>query len=241
MKFLFYFKQKTEAVVVRSPRRRARGCAGARRTMPSKKKGASSKKKGAALAEAALAEAEAAEAAQALAAAEARRRAMSAELCASRHPNVDWVEYVDESQLPEVMKLVDEDLSEPYSVFTYRYFVRNWPNLCLLAKLGGETVACIVSKAELEHSPMGEAVYRGYIAMLAVNDKYRRYGIGTALVCRSIERMREIGCDEVMLETEVTNKVALGLYEKLGFARDERLFKYYLNGVDAYRLKLWFH
>lgn len=166
---------------------------------------------------------------------------MSAELCASRHPNVDWVEYVDESQLPEVMKLVDEDLSEPYSVFTYRYFVRNWPNLCLLAKLGGETVACIVSKAELEHSPMGEAVYRGYIAMLAVNDKYRRYGIGTALVCRSIERMREIGCDEVMLETEVTNKVALGLYEKLGFARDERLFKYYLNGVDAYRLKLWFH
>ena len=88
---------------------------------------------------------------------------------------------------------------------------------------------------------MGEAVYRGYIAMLAVNDKYRRYGIGTALVCRSIERMREIGCDEVMLETEVTNKVALGLYEKLGFARDERLFKYYLNGVDAYRLKLWFH
>ena len=172
---------------------------------------------------------------------EARRRSMSAELCASRHPNVEWVEYVDESQLPEVMTLVDNDLSEPYSIFTYRYFVRNWPQLCLLARLDGETVACIVSKAEMEHSPLtGESVYRGYIAMLAVNNNYRRYGIGTALVCRSIERMREIGCDEVMLETEVTNKVALGLYEKLGFARDERLFKYYLNGVDAFRLKLWF-
>ena len=166
---------------------------------------------------------------------------MSAELCASRHPNVEWVEYVDESQLPEVMTLVDNDLSEPYSIFTYRYFVRNWPQLCLLARLDGETVACIVSKAEMEQSPLtGESVYRGYIAMLAVNNDYRRYGIGTALVCRSIERMRELGCDEVMLETEVTNKVALGLYEKLGFARDERLFKYYLNGVDAFRLKLWF-
>ena len=43
------------------------------------------------------------------------------------------------------------------------------------------------------------------------------------------------------LETEVTNNVALTLYEKLGFARDERLFKYYLNGIDAYRLKLWFY
>ena len=110
----------------------------------------------------------------------------------------------------------------------------------LLAKIDGETVACVVSKAEVEATPMGEPCYRGYIGMLAVQNDYRRSGIGTALVCRSIERMRAMGCDEVMLETEVTNKVALGLYEKLGFARDERLFKYYLNGVDAFRLKLWF-
>ena len=28
--------------------------------------------------------------------------------------------------------------------------------------------------------------------------------------------------------------------QRLGFAREERLLKYYLNGVDAFRLKLWF-
>lgn len=44
---------------------------------------------------------------------------------------------------------------------------------------------------------------------------------------------------QVVLETEVTNKPALKLYEKLGFVRDKRLFRYYLNGVDALRLKLW--
>jgi peptide alpha-N-acetyltransferase len=43
----------------------------------------------------------------------------------------------------------------------------------------------------------------------------------------------------VCLETEVSNKRALRLYERLGFARDKRLSKYYLNGVDAFRLKLW--
>ena len=32
---------------------------------------------------------------------------------------------------------------------------------------------------------------------------------------------------------------ALRLYETLGFVRDERLINYYLNGVDAFRLKLW--
>jgi peptide alpha-N-acetyltransferase len=47
------------------------------------------------------------------------------------------------------------------------------------------------------------------------------------------------GCHEVFLETEVTNHAALRLYEKLGFAREERLLKYYLNGHDAFRLKLW--
>ena len=44
---------------------------------------------------------------------------------------------------------------------------------------------------------------------------------------------------QVVLETEVTNSAALGLYENLGFVRDKRLFRYYLNGVDALRLKLW--
>ena len=44
---------------------------------------------------------------------------------------------------------------------------------------------------------------------------------------------------QVVLETEITNKAALRLYENLGFIRDKRLFRYYLNGVDALRLKLW--
>ena len=49
----------------------------------------------------------------------------------------------------------------------------------------------------------------------------------------------EDDADEVVLETEITNKPALKLYENLGFVRDKRLFRYYLNGVDASRLKLW--
>ena len=44
---------------------------------------------------------------------------------------------------------------------------------------------------------------------------------------------------QIVLETEVTNQAALSLYENLGFVRDKYLHQYYLNGVDAYRLKLW--
>lgn len=50
--------------------------------------------------------------------------------------------------------------------------------------------------------------------------------------------MKEDGCDEVVLETEVTNKGSLALYERLGFIKDKRLCRYYLNGVDAFRYPL---
>lgn len=41
-----------------------------------------------------------------------------------------------------------------------------------------------------------------------------------------------------MLETELINHGALRLYESLGFVRDKRLHRYYLNGGDAFRLIL---
>ncbi|PNT71642.1 hypothetical protein BRADI_2g32930v3 [Brachypodium distachyon] len=62
----------------------------------------------------------------------------------------------------------------------------------------------------------------------------------TELVTRSIRVMMESGCEEVTLEAEVTNKGALALYGRLGFIRAKRLYRYYLNGVDAFRLKLLF-
>lgn len=80
--------------------------------------------------------------------------------------------------------------------------------------------------------------YRGYIAMLAVRKDCRGSGLGTRLVRAAIRAMARDGCDEVVLEAEITNTGALRLYEQLGFIRDKLLEKYYLNGNGAYRLKL---
>ncbi len=44
---------------------------------------------------------------------------------------------------------------------------------------------------------------------------------------------------QIVLEAEVSNSGAIALYEKLGFVRDKRLYRYYLSGTDALRLKLW--
>ncbi|KAK2666004.1 hypothetical protein Ddye_004578 [Dipteronia dyeriana] len=148
---------------------------------------------------------------------------------------IEYVIYGGEHHLPLIMNLVDQELSEPYSIFTYRYFVYLWPNLSFLAFHRGKCVGTVVCK-------MGEhrTTYRGYIAMLVVINSYRGRGIATELVTRSIKVMMESGCEEVTLEAEVTNKGALALYGRLGFIRAKRLFRYYLNGVDAFRLKLLF-
>ena len=155
--------------------------------------------------------------------------------------DIVYVDYTDESMLAEIMQLVSKDLSEPYSIFTYRYFLHNWPSLCICAYTKsssgdkGEMIGTIICKADME----GESFLKGYIAMLAVSTSQRKKGIGLTMARMGIDRMIAMGCDEVALEAEATNGGALGLYEKLGFVRDAKLARYYLNGGDAFRLRLW--
>lgn len=50
----------------------------------------------------------------------------------SRGNDIKYVSYTSELQMPDIMKLIQKDLSEPYSIYTYRYFIYNWPKLCFL-------------------------------------------------------------------------------------------------------------
>ncbi|KAJ1674874.1 N-alpha-acetyltransferase 30 [Spiromyces aspiralis] len=111
----------------------------------------------------------------------------------------------------------------------------------------GKIVGVIISKLDKHQRNVYDPIFprtkamlnRGYIAMLVISPAYRRHGIASTLIKKSIAAMVESQADEVVMETEVTNGRALALYERLGFIRDKRLHRYYLNGADAYRLKLW--
>ena len=144
--------------------------------------------------------------------------------------NITYVNYESEAQMPHIIELCQRDLSEPYSVYTYRYFINNWSKLCFLAYDDTQCVGAIVGKLD--------DATRGYLAMLAVKKEYRRKRIGHELVRLALTAMRDLNVEEVILETETTNKPALKLYENLGFIRDRCFFRYYLNGEDAFRLRL---
>lgn len=51
--------------------------------------------------------------------------------------------------------------------------------------------------------------------MLVVVGKYRKQGIGKGLVETYIQKVREMGGDEVVLETEAVNKTAISFYTSI--------------------------
>ncbi|KAJ6376573.1 hypothetical protein OIU76_025679 [Salix suchowensis] len=59
---------------------------------------------------------------------------------------IEYVSYGGEHHLPLIMNLVDQELSEPYSIFTYRYFVYLWPQLSFMAFHKGKCVGTVVCK-----------------------------------------------------------------------------------------------
>ena len=150
-----------------------------------------------------------------------------------------FVDYKDESRLEDVDRLVACDLSEPYSIFTYRYFLNRFPDLCILAfdQASGEVCGCVVGKIDSEEAApdaMVEAtdknetndsniinkdntaiVQTGYIGMLAVSKSHRRKGIGKDLVRRVLQRMKDRGCESVTLET-VSVFVVWRYYRRIG-------------------------
>lgn len=50
-------------------------------------------------------------------------------------PKIEFIQYENELQMPMIMKIIQKDLSEPYSIYTYRYFIHNWPKLCFLVSI----------------------------------------------------------------------------------------------------------
>jgi N-alpha-acetyltransferase 30 len=183
--------------------------------------------------------------------------AMSSAAIDSSVEELRYVQYQSDKEevyLPAIRQLISKDLSEPYSIYVYRYFLYQWGEFCFMVKTNSSRwslhaelhnfqaldssnnlIGVVVCKLEGHRSD----TYRGYIAMLAVQEAHRGKGIATKLVCMAIDAMAARNADEVVLETEVTNKPSLKLYERLGFLRSKRLHRYYLNGNSAFRLVLY--
>jgi hypothetical protein len=50
-------------------------------------------------------------------------------------PGIHYAQYETEKEaeyLPQIRELISNDLSEPYSIYVYRYFLYQWADLCFM-------------------------------------------------------------------------------------------------------------
>jgi ribosomal protein S18 acetylase RimI-like enzyme len=94
-----------------------------------------------------------------------------------------------------------------------RFLARN-PGSCFVAEAGGELAGAILS---------GHDGRRGHIYHAAVGERYRRQGIGAALV-RAVEAaLAREGIAKIALVAYKTNKAGNRFWEKAGFSPREDL------------------
>lgn len=43
--------------------------------------------------------------------------------------------FTNEKDLEPIIKLVEKDLSEPYSIYTYRFFIYDFPKMCIMVNI----------------------------------------------------------------------------------------------------------
>lgn len=110
----------------------------------------------------------------------------------------------DSDDLDQIINLMEGELSEPYIIYTYRYFLTSWPHLCFLCFLQADdekvnhppqAVGAIVCKQDLHRCKLN----RGYIAMLTTRKDARKHGIASKLVRKAMDRMIQDGAQEVSL------------------------------------------
>ena len=79
---------------------------------------------------------------------------------------------------------------------------------------------------------------KAHIMSLAVDDRWRRRGVGRNLWHGLVHRAREVGAVSLSLEVRVSNAGAIALYRSLGMNQAGIVPAYYGDGEDALAFEL---
>lgn len=131
------------------------------------------------------------------------------------------------SDLEDVLRIASSSLEERYSMDFFIYLWQICPDSFLVAEKNGKVVGFIIA--------IRKDIDEMRILMLAVDEKYRRQGIGSMLMKQIMMKFPEIR--RIYLEVKVNNKEAIKFYKKHGFKIKEKLNNFYTDGSPAYLME----
>ncbi|KAH9492916.1 N(alpha)-acetyltransferase 20, NatB catalytic subunit [Bulinus truncatus] len=121
-----------------------------------------------------------------------------------------------------------DPLTETYGLPFYLQYLAHWPEYFqVLESPSGEIMGYIMGKAE----GTGEQ-WHGHVTALSVAPEFRRLGLAGKLMNGLEEISEKKQCYFVDLFVRVSNKVAVAMYEKLGYSVYRRVLEYYSGEVD---------
>jgi [ribosomal protein S18]-alanine N-acetyltransferase len=115
-----------------------------------------------------------------------------------------------------------------YSKTTLRYFLSLRSADCLLAIEDAHVAGFILTE---ENPPLA------HIITLDVAEKFRRRGIGSALIAESERNLTLRGVRTILLETATGNEAGVAFWQRHGYRIEATLKRYYLGRLDAYEMR----
>ena len=128
------------------------------------------------------------------------------------------------------------DLLEEIAAMELRAFAVPWSMKTFEGAFAADNVTILAAMDE-DGTLMGYACLLviapdGELMNIAVDDRFRGRGIGSALMEAVLERAARLGAEDVFLEVRESNAPARHLYEKYGFETLGRRKKYYQKPVE---------
>ncbi len=111
----------------------------------------------------------------------------------------------------------------------FQEYARICPDLFLIARVNSRIVGYSITCVEHD---------RAELVSIAVSRRYRGRGIATALLRRTLLRLKAVGAADFRLTVRAENQGAIRLYQALGFVRSRRAPGYYEDGADGWRMRL---
>ncbi len=133
-----------------------------------------------------------------------------------RRGDLEMVHEIERSSFPE-----------PWAEKHFLIQHRRAPNLFLVADYGGGVIGYVVGDAHEEYGADGSRKVLGHVMNIAVEERHKGRGVGTALMDEEERRFRELGASFVYLEVRVSNLSARSFYEGRGYRFSRRLPGYY--------------
>jgi len=115
-----------------------------------------------------------------------------------------------------------------YSKTTLRYFLSLRSADCVVAMQDARIAGFILTE---ENPPLA------HIITLDVGEKFRRHGIGSALLSESERNLALRGVRHVLLETAADNEAGVAFWKHHGYVVAATLKRYYLGRLDAYEMR----